>query len=233
MNRLILIGASGHSKVVAGVAKLSGYTGIVFLDNDISISSCYGYPILELDTMVKDLNGDVFIVVGKAKIRKRLMERNSNQCFPVLIYHNSVIAEDVERGGSNVVMAGVVINPGVRIGRGCIINTSSSIDHDCIIGDYCHISVCAHLSGTVKVGVNVWIGAGSTVSNNINICSDTTIGAGVVVIKDLDMSGTYIGVPAKKPSKSMLTVGGDYSANLKVLEYPSVNAHSWQRGRVA
>ena len=34
-------------------------------------------------------------------------------------------------------------------------------------------------------------------SNNINICGGCMIGAGAVVIKDIDVQGTYIGVPAK------------------------------------
>ena len=56
----------------------------------------------------------------------------------------------------------------------------------------------AHLSGTVKVGEGTWIGAGATVSNNIDICGWCMIGAGAVVIKDIKDKGTYIGVPARK-----------------------------------
>lgn len=63
--------------------------------------------------------------------------------------------------------------------------------------DFCHVSVGAHLSGTVVVGTGTWIGAGATVINNVNICGKCMIGAGTVVIKDIDEPGTYIGVPAK------------------------------------
>ena len=41
------------------------------------------------------------------------------------------------------------------------------------------------------------IGAGVTVSNNLCICGNCMIGAGAVVVKDIEVSGTYIGVPAK------------------------------------
>lgn len=34
MNKLIIIGASDHGKVVADIAALNGYKDIVFLDND-------------------------------------------------------------------------------------------------------------------------------------------------------------------------------------------------------
>ena len=34
------------------------------------------------------------------------------------------------------------------------------------------------------------------VSNNVSICDDCIIGAGAVVVKDINKCGTYIGVPA-------------------------------------
>ena len=94
-------------------------------------------------------------------------------------------------------MAGTVINPGARIGKGCIINTCSCVDHDCEVGDYVHIAVGSHLCGTVSVGNGTWIGAGATVSNNVSICSNCMIGAGSIVVKNIDLAGTYFGVPAR------------------------------------
>lgn len=198
MNRLIIIGASGHGKVVADVAALNGYKDIIFLDNDPELKTCAGYPVLGPDTMTSELDGDVFVAVGNAEIRKRLMNREKSRSFPILIHPSAVLAKSAEVGAGSVVMAGAVINPGARIGIGCIINTSSSVDHDCIVGNYVHISVGAHLSGTVIVHGETWIGAGATISNNVNICGGCMIGAGAVVIKDITEPGTYVGVPAKK-----------------------------------
>ena len=49
--RLIIIGASGHGRVVADIAVLNGYQDIVFLDGDSSLTSCAGYPVVGSDTM--------------------------------------------------------------------------------------------------------------------------------------------------------------------------------------
>ena len=76
-------------------------------------------------------------------------------------------------------------------------NTCASVDHDCVIGDYVHVSVGSHVAGTVQVGDRTWIGIGSAVSNNLSICNDCMIGAGAVVVKDIDEPGTYVGVPAR------------------------------------
>ena len=196
--KLIIIGASGHGRVVADIAKKCGYDEIVFLDNNPNLSICAGYPVLGTDSMVSQLEGDLFIAVGNGQIRKKLMERDADRRFPVLIHPNAVVADDVEIGYGSVVMAGAVINPGVQIGKGAIINTCASVDHDCEVADFVHVSVGAHVAGTVTIGENTWIGAGATVSNNVNICGTCMIGAGAVVIKDIDESGTYVGVPARR-----------------------------------
>lgn len=95
-------------------------------------------------------------------------------------------------------MAGVVINSSTKIGKGCIINTSSSIDHDNIIGDYVHISPGVKLAGAVNIGRESWLGIGSIVINNISITSGCILGASTVVVKNIPESGTYIGVPARR-----------------------------------
>ena len=34
--------------------------------------------------------------------------------------------------------------------------------------------------------------------NNVSICDNVMLGAGAVVIRDIDICGTYVGVPAEK-----------------------------------
>lgn len=198
MRRLAIIGASGHGKVIADIARRIGYSEIVFFDDDESIHECGGYPVVGKSSEAGTIDADVIVGIGNADIRKRIQESVPEQKLVTLIHPDAVVAEDVVVGEGTVVMAGAVINPGVRIGKGCIINTCSSVDHDCEVGDYVHISVGSHLCGTVSVGSGTWIGAGATVSNNISICSDCMIGAGAVIVKNIDSAGTYMGVPARR-----------------------------------
>lgn len=198
MRRLAIIGASGHGKVIADIARKIGYSEVVFLDDDATIHECGGYPVLGKSSEARMIEADVIVGIGNAGVRKRIQDSIPNEKLTTLIHPDAVIAEDVVMGVGTVVMAGAVINPGVRIGKGCIINTCSSVDHDCDVGDYVHIAVGSHLCGTVSVGDGTWIGAGATVSNNISICSGCMIGAGAVIVKNIDSSGTYMGVPARK-----------------------------------
>ena len=197
MNKLTIIGASGHGKVVADIAKLTGYTDIEFLDDDENLKTCMGYPVVGHSEAIPT-NGDVFVAIGNSMIRKRITEQCGNIKKPILIHPKAIVADNVEIGEGTVIMAGAVINSGAKIGCGVIVNTSSSIDHDCMIGDYAHISVGAHLAGSVVIGEGTWIGIGGIVSNNVSICCNSLIGAGAVVIANIDEPGTYIGIPARR-----------------------------------
>ena len=199
MKKIVLIGASGHGKVVADIARLNGYEDISFLDDNEDNSVCGKYSVVGKTDCYKDFDCDFFVSIGNARVRKHIMEKLicDEKSLPVLIHPNSIIAEDVSIDVGTVVMAGTVINSGTSIGKGCIINTCSSVDHDNSIGDYVHIAVGAHLCGTVKVGNDTWIGAGATLINNISIFDGCVIGAGAVIIDDINERGTYVGVPAR------------------------------------
>ena len=198
MKKITILGASGHGRVVADIAHLNGYNVISFLDDDENIKTCGVYPVIGRCEDALKIDTEIFVAIGDADIRKNYIELLNDKNIPFLVHPNAIIAEDVKIKIGTVIMAGVVINPGSRIGKGCIINTCSSVDHDCTVHDYAHVSVGAHLAGTVTIGEKTWVGAGATVCNNVNICPDVTIGAGAVVINNIDKSGTYIGVPAKK-----------------------------------
>ena len=196
MKKLVIIGASGHGKVIADIAVKSGYEEIVFLDDDNQIKECAGFPVVGKTSDANKIHGDKIVAIGNANIRERI--QNGLNDVVTLIHPSAVISRRTEIGEGTVIMAGAVVNSDTVIGKGCIINTGATVDHDCRIDDYVHVSVGTHVAGTCEIGKRTWIGAGATVSNNITICGDSMIGAGAVVIKDIEKSGTYIGVPAKE-----------------------------------
>lgn len=196
--RLVIIGAGGHGKVIADIAERNGYREIVFLDDDKAVTECAGYPVIGESGDVGEMDADVILGIGDGKVRRRIQDSLKNVNFVTLVHPDAVVARDVILGEGTVVMAGAVINPGTEIGRGCIINTCASVDHDCKVGDFVHVAVGSHLCGMVRIENEVWIGAGATVSNNLFICQDCVIGAGAVVVKDIVEKGTYVGMPARK-----------------------------------
>jgi sugar O-acyltransferase (sialic acid O-acetyltransferase NeuD family) len=202
-NKLLIIGASGHGKVVADIAlKMNQWESISFLDDNERLKSSMGIKVIGKSSDVVEFidDHDIFIGIGNNTLREKIQNKLEAEgaSIPILIHPKAVIGGHVEVLSGTAVMAGVVINCCTRIGKGCIINTGASIDHDNIIEDYSHISPGAHLAGTVKVGQRSWLGVGSVVSNNVKITSGCKVGAGAVVVKDITEPGTYIGVPVRR-----------------------------------
>lgn len=205
-DKLIIIGASGHGKVVTDIAiKMNKWQSIAFLDDDESINISMGLEVIgkTSDAFIYKDEADFFVAIGNNAVREKVQEKLIEEGLNVvsLIHPSAVLGTDVVIGIGTVVMAGVVINSSTRIGRGCIINTSSSLDHDNAIEDYVHISPGVKTAGSVGIGKITWIGIGSVVSNNVNICSDCKVGAGAVVVKDITEPGTYVGVPVRRVDK--------------------------------
>lgn len=201
--KLLIIGASGHGKVVADIAlKMDKWQSIAFLDDDESINSSMGIEVVgkSIDAFKHIQDCDLFVGVGNNATREKIQQKLEAEgaSIPTLIHPTAVIGQDVELESGVVVMAGVVINCCSSIGRGCIINTGATIDHDNLIEDYVHVSPGVHLAGTVKVGSGSWLGIGSIVSNNLEIASGCKLGAGAVVVKDITEPGTYVGIPVRR-----------------------------------
>jgi len=201
--KLLIIGASGHGKVVADIAlKMNIWKKILFLDDDENIKSSMGIEVVgktrDALKYVHDCN--LFVGIGNNFTRKKIQNtlEAEGACIPILIHPTAVIGRDVKLESGTVVMAGVIINCCTTIGKGCIVNTSATIDHDNLIEDFVHISPGSHLAGNVTVKKGTWLGIGSLISNNINITCNSIVGAGATVVKDITESGTYVGVPARR-----------------------------------
>lgn len=201
--KLLIIGASGHGKVVADIAlKMNRWKNIAFLDDDENLFSSMGLKVIGKSSEVRRYieSYDIFVGIGNNMTRKKIQDNLEVEgaSIPKLVHPNAVLGEQVEIGFGSAIMAGVVINCCTKVGKGNIINTGATLDHDNLLEDFVHISPGAHLAGTVKVGQGSWLGIGSLVSNNINITSNCMVGAGAVVVQDITETGTYVGVPARR-----------------------------------
>lgn len=198
---VIILGAGGHAKVIAEIITKSGDEVIGFLDDNEAVQGKEIYLGKKVLGKISDVtnypNAYAIIAIGSNNVRRMLAEKCDLKWY-MAIHPSAIIASDVKIGEGTAIMPGVVINPGSVIGKHAIINTCVSIDHDNIIDDYVHISPGAHLAGTVHIKEGSWICTGAAIINNITIAKDVIAGAGAVIIKDIEESGTYIGVPARK-----------------------------------
>jgi sugar O-acyltransferase (sialic acid O-acetyltransferase NeuD family) len=94
-------------------------------------------------------------------------------------------------------MQGAIIQADAVVGKHCIVNTGASVDHECVLEDFVHISPHATLCGNVSVGEGAWIGAGATIIPGVKIGAWAVVGAGAVVVRDVEPHTVVAGVPAK------------------------------------
>ena len=198
-NSLVIVGSGGHASVVLDSANLMRqWKSIIILDQQLEGAAVNVNDLYQNRNRYKQTH-EFFVAIGNNNIRQSIMDELSKEEFTLtnIVHPSAVISKSVTIDVGTCVLAGVVLNPFVKIGKGVIINTGARLDHHNHIGDYSHVCPSTVIAGDVKIGTHCFLGVGSVVSSQIEIANHVTLGAGCVVIRSLTESGTYIGVPSK------------------------------------
>lgn len=201
--RLAILGASGHGKVVADAASLSGWVEIVFFDDAwpaVAKNGPWEVVGRSPDLLAKAAEFDGAVVaIGNNGIRMARQQELVSAGLKLIsvIHPSAIVSPHASVGAGSVVFANAVINACANLGAGCIVNTGAVVEHDCEVGDFSHLSPNAVLAGGVTAGQKVWVGAGATVKQLVVLGDEVTVGMGSVVLKDVAACKTVVGVPAR------------------------------------
>jgi len=201
--RLAILGASGHGKVIADMAMLLGYTGVVFFDDawprksDVSRWSVIGTTEMLLGS-IADFDAVISgIGCNRVRLEKHVLLAASGAPLVTLLHPNATVSYFAQIGMGSLICACAAVNVDAVLGAGVIVNTGATVDHDCRLADGVHIAPGAHLSGDVHVGTGSWIGVGACVKQGVHIGSDVMVGAGAVVVSDILDGTVVVGNPAQ------------------------------------
>ncbi len=208
MKNILIIGASGHAKVIIDIVEKQGDYQIFGLIDSYKKKGgkVYNYAILGTEDDIPDIlkTEAIFgciIAIGDNYTRKLLYKKitqlHTNIRFVTAIHPNAVIGKNVSIGEGSVIMAGTIVNSDAIIGKHCILNTKCSIDHDVHIGDFSSVAPGATLGGNVSIDTCSAIGLGANLIENVKIGTHTVVGAGSLVVKFVDDYQIAYGVPAK------------------------------------
>lgn len=200
---LVIVGAGGHGKVVADAVLCSDQIWQSVYATDAQASKCVGdllsgISMLNIGKLATIANVRFHIAVGNNAQREREMRsRGVANCVSLVHPHASVSRFAVLHDGC-FVAACAIVAPMAQLGLAVIVNHAAVVDHDCFVGDFSHIAPQATLGGDVHIGRHVLVGAGAVILPGRRVADGVTIGAGAVVVDDIDQSGVYAGVPAKR-----------------------------------
>jgi sugar O-acyltransferase (sialic acid O-acetyltransferase NeuD family) len=197
--RFVVVGAGGHAKVVVATIEAAGFEVVRVLDDNHELHGRQVLGHLVEGPVTDDLvpAGTVVLLgIGANRVREE-MARRLHVPFGTVRHPSAVVHASVQLGAGSVVFAGAVIQPGTRIGRHVIVNTSASADRDCVLGDFVHLAPGVRLAGHAHLGTGAFMGIGSCATPGARVGAWATVGAGGVVVDEIQAGAVAVGVPAR------------------------------------
>ena len=212
-----IIGFGGHGRVVAAALSASNQRIVAVTDfrPDLVTHAPKNALVLTDDLLLERFGPEeIVLVLGIGTVKptsENCLVRQVVKSFQTLGYRfiglrhpTAWVAEDAIISATAQIHAGVIVQPNARVGDFSILNTRSSVDHDCQIENFCHLGPGSTLSGNVLVGSGSLLGTGCNVIQGVRIGESCLVAAGATVVRDVLNNESVKGVPAKSflPSRS-------------------------------
>lgn len=213
---IIIWGGTGNFKVLSEFL-INDYNVLGYFDRNKNIQKSYnGINYLgdwsDFELWIKKYDNhkkQSFIVsIGAGYGKDRLLmhqKLRENKLIPIIAVHPSAFIEKsvLLKEGTQVYSHATICVDAI-IGKGCIVNTAASIDHECVLAEGVSIGPGARLAGLVKVEKYADIYTGAIILPRITIGQGAVVGAGSVVIKDIEPYSIVVGNPARVIKKRVL-----------------------------
>ena len=152
MAKAYIFGGGGHARVIASFLSVAPIFVVQKRNGDDTLSEEEYFSELPA--------GDVYLGIGSNAVRARCAARlrSVGAIMPACVAPNAFVARDAEVESGVVIGAGALVGSKARIGRDAIINTLSSVDHDCVLGELSQVTAGVTFGGTVVTGSNCFFG---------------------------------------------------------------------------
>lgn len=208
MKQIVIIGAGGFGREVLWLIERINAKEMIweikgFIDDGIEAGTqINGYPVLGGIDYLQKLEDEIAVAcaIGSSQTRKKIIEKISDKKnieFPNLIDPNVQMSSYIKLGVGNIICAGSILTVNISINNFTTINLNCTVGHDVTLNSFVTIYPNVNVSGCVNIGEGTEIGTGSKIIQGKTIGEEIIIGAGAVVVKDIEIPGTYVGVPVK------------------------------------
>ena len=204
---IIFLGAANPEtgRMIKAIQRVQpNFNVLGFIDNDRKKKGItfLGYPVFGgfevLDELIREDLYFVNLITGSTKTRyETSLYMAQRGCRFTNFIHPSVDLTMTSLGVGNYIQEGVIIQAGAKIGNNSSIHIGTLVAHEVTIGDSVFIAHGCSISGCVQIEDGVFIGTNSTIIPRLRIGKWATIGAGAVVIRDVQDYATVAGNPAQ------------------------------------
>jgi len=215
MQKLLIIGCGSQARYVidiVGFENIYDIIGAVDLESGGMVGKeINGTKVIcTMQEVPKQFSPDAIKVIvahGDMSIKCDSVEllRTHEFSFARAVSSKSVISPFSKIGEGCIINPNVVIMPNVVIGNHVIVHSQSVIEHDSRIGDYTNIAPGVSFGGNVIVGERTYIYTGASIIPRIHIGNNCVIGAGAVLINDVEDNQVVAGVPARVTGRNALS----------------------------
>ena len=191
--KIIIIGAGGHAKSCIDLiqsTKKYKISGLIDLKKNLG-KKILGIKVIGTDDDLKDIFKSIkYAAIGigsvkKLQIRKKIYTKLKKIGFktPSIFSPISYVSKYSKVEDCTMIFHKTIINANVKIGKCCLINSNTLVEHDVNISEFSNIATNVTLNGGVRVGSGCFVGSGTVVRENIKLKKNSFIKMGSIIIK--------------------------------------------------
>jgi sugar O-acyltransferase (sialic acid O-acetyltransferase NeuD family) len=205
--KIVILGSGGHALAVWDASLSAGFTPIGFVDPAQSSSRVEGLSVVSDFSEIDFSEVGVALGIGHNFAREQatigLLDKYPEVRLPVIIHQTAWVSPSATLDAGTIVMAQASVGPFATTGRGALLNTAASLDHESQLGDFASLGPGAHTGGQVVIGARTMVGLNAGILQGISIGADTVIGGQSLVRTDIPEGTVAFGVPCA-PVRSRL-----------------------------
>lgn len=204
MKPLVLFGTTAQARIAAHYFEQdSEYQVVAFTADEQFIADRQqfeGRPLVPFESLLREYppaDCDLFVAVGYTnmnRLRAHKVEAalSAGYRLPSYVSPRCTYLSDTQPGPNSFILEDNTIQPFVTIGKNVTMWSGNHIGHDSVVRDHTFISSHVVVSGFVTVEESCFLGVNSTIRDGVTVGASTLIGAGAVVLADLDPDSVIV-----------------------------------------